>query len=914
MHKKFCGLYIEYIFEYIIETLKEKEDYHFDSEKIEYVKEIIEKEIFQRVFKSLLYCMNVERLDGNLYGNTSEERYEMFSNTRYCIETMGKNFPTMKYQIYDEMARKCVYIMEVIDELENNKNKIGRYFGINPEEIVQVQNSGDWHDSECVLIFTFKSQDKIIYKPTRGENLQFMKGLMDYFFEPAYAEQYIGLCIREGTWVKYVKHIELTNPRKVEQFYYNYGKVLFVAYILGMNDIHYENLIACGEYPVITDVETIFSSYLFFDTHTFFYDAQYKAVKELLYGTMATGMLPIFSMTDYFGGDVSCLSNKGIKLIVEKIKNEYRDDMYICTAPEMIVEHKHLPNHKIDPLMYGKQIVQGFEEAGITFQEKKAEIKNYILNNMEKVESRIILNMTKGYSKIVRIKSDPRYRHDPELFRHLLTTLKRSNQFNPEVYEQEVTELCRSNIPSFYWKMDMNYVYGLNSGQKKKILDLPIFSKERLSEILEYQVNIQMLEKQRQLIYDAILSNIALGIEYEKMKINMKQYGDIHAKKMLRSNIDQNCIVGSDGTISWLGLMVNDKEQLEYAMLDWSLYSGIIGIGYMYISEYDKDQDVLAKDMLQRIVCTLAKSCDLGVFKEYDISYFCGLTGIYAFLKQIKARNIIEPDSIGKYIKDIQEAIRNNIVKTSSYDTMAGIHSAVIYYFGCCKQDTFSREILSSIEDYFLNSFKIDDMKRNFNYASFAHGYSGVMTSIMCMLQYKYDVKLEKILCELWKQEKELHIEKFVWKDMRTHHIVHSHYWCHGSLGIMMARLIWKKFRFDKKFAEDISEENLEEMLSKYKEELLNKKFQSKNYSLCHGNFALVDFLISYRKILGTDERIDAYIEEIIEHGKESGYSCVGAPGAINSIGFMVGEAGIQYTENRIENSKLYSVLMLETV
>lgn len=35
---------------------------------------------------------------------------------------------------------------------------------------------------------------------------------------------------------------------------------------------------------------------------------------------MATGMLPIFSMTDYFGGDVSCLSNKGIQLIVEKLK------------------------------------------------------------------------------------------------------------------------------------------------------------------------------------------------------------------------------------------------------------------------------------------------------------------------------------------------------------------------------------------------------------------------------------------------------------------------------------------------------------------------------------------------------------------------------------------------------------------
>lgn len=95
------------------------------------------------------------------------------------------------------------------------------------------------------------------------------------------------------------------------------------------------------------------------------------------------------------------------------------------------------------------------------------------------------------------------------------------------------------------------------------------------------------------------------------------------------------------------------------------------------------------------------KSYDLGLFKEYDISYFCGLTGIYAFLKQIRDRNIIETDIIEKYIKNIQEEIRNNIVKTSSYDTLAGIHSAIIYYFGCYEQDTFSREILSSIEEYF---------------------------------------------------------------------------------------------------------------------------------------------------------------------------------------------------------------------
>lgn len=61
------------------------------------------------------------------------------SVNREYIEAMGKNFPTMRNQIYDEMAHKCVYVMEVIRELENNKNKIGRHFGINREKLYKCK-------------------------------------------------------------------------------------------------------------------------------------------------------------------------------------------------------------------------------------------------------------------------------------------------------------------------------------------------------------------------------------------------------------------------------------------------------------------------------------------------------------------------------------------------------------------------------------------------------------------------------------------------------------------------------------------------------------------------------------------------------------------------------------------------------
>ena len=720
---------------------------------------------------------------------------------------------------------------------------------------------------------------------------------------------------KEGIWVKFVEHVEVHRRREIEQFYYNYGKILFIVYLLGINDMHYENLIAHGEYPIITDVETIFSSYLFFYTHKFEYDAQYKAVQRLLYGVMATGMVPIFSMTEYFGGDVSCLSNKGIRIEVEKVKNEYRDDMFIYTAPEIITRFSHLPNQEIDPLFYGTHITRGFEEAGDIFQNKKIKIVNYILDNLAIIESRIILNMTKGYSKIVRIKSEPRYRHDPALFGQLLLNLKRRNQFNKAVYEHEVEELCRSNIPSFYWKMDFNYVYGCYLAEKRKILELREFTKDTLIEILEHQTEQEMLSRQKKLINDSIVSSIALGIEYRNMEcIPTEQLCTVGAEDLLRKNIDNNRIEGTDGTISWIGLMVNDKEQLEYAILDWSLYSGLVGIGYMYISEYISNADELSMKLAKQIYYTITRACDLGTFNEYNISYFCGLTGIYAFLTKIRDYEIVDSSNVDIYIEKLKKMIRSNLVKTNRYDTLSGIHSAVIYLFGRYNTDVFAKEFIPVIAEYFLAGFEISIMKSNFNYASFAHGYSGVLTSVMCMNRIAQSTKFKSIGEKLWEDESKLYAGEFKWKDLRSNDIIYSHFWCHGSCGIMLSRLIWKKYCFLKDGIIDMNDEELKINLQQYKIQICNKGFNSQNYSLCHGNIAFIDYIISYEKIFGKDEDISQYILHTIKLGKEQGYSCVGALGAINSIGFMVGESGIQYLLNRNINIELPSILAIETL
>lgn len=147
---------------------------------------------------------------------------------------------------------------------------------------------------------------------------------------------------------------------------------------------------------------------------------------------------------------------------------------------------------------------------------------------------------------------------------------------------------------------------------------------------------------------------------------------------------------------------------------------------------------------------------------------------------------------------------------------------------------------------------------------------------------------------------------------MRRKEIKYSHYWCHGSLGIMYSRLIWKTLNLINELDIEISNPTL--ALEEYKNQISLGVLDSQNYSLCHGNFAFVDFLISYKKIFGNDQNISDYIAKIKNDGEKYGFSCIGAPGAINSIGYMVGESGIQYLLNRIENSNNPSILSIEII
>ena len=146
--KRFCVLYIEYIYRYIVKKLEKEEKINIEFLYSDIIKNLFEKEIFIKCFKSLVYCMNLERVTGNLVGDTPEERYSFFANTDYSITAMEKTFPLMKLQIYSEIKEKLVYILNVISSFKSDERKICKYFFGTEKENIDTS----MHDVDrCIL-------------------------------------------------------------------------------------------------------------------------------------------------------------------------------------------------------------------------------------------------------------------------------------------------------------------------------------------------------------------------------------------------------------------------------------------------------------------------------------------------------------------------------------------------------------------------------------------------------------------------------------------------------------------------------------------------------------------------------------------------------------------------------------------
>lgn len=156
------------------------------------------------------------------------------------------------------LTRTELHKLEIADMLVGNSGDLqvltGASFGI----------SDPHNNGRTAAILSF-GQHKLVYKPRSLQPELFFASLLNKVSERACGlsnYQTKILSFEDYGFMEFVEHDPCSNVEGVEHYFIRFGVLTAVAHALGCCDLHHENIIASGQYPIVVDAEPLFRARL----------------------------------------------------------------------------------------------------------------------------------------------------------------------------------------------------------------------------------------------------------------------------------------------------------------------------------------------------------------------------------------------------------------------------------------------------------------------------------------------------------------------------------------------------------------------------------------------------------------------------------------------------------------------------
>lgn len=167
-------------------------------------------------------------------------------------------------------------------------------------------------------------------------------------------------------WEEYVEHVPCIFEDELKEYYKRLGLIICANYMLNVHDVHNENIIASGAFPIVIDAETLLKNNEPFNHHSIA-----EVTLNQIRGTvMAQGILPqhFKRKSGHQSIDLSGMSNDVGKEYPRKVPvlfHPKRSDMKCVYDYPKEVSKQNLPLLNTDvkrPIYYVDYILEGFEQ------------------------------------------------------------------------------------------------------------------------------------------------------------------------------------------------------------------------------------------------------------------------------------------------------------------------------------------------------------------------------------------------------------------------------------------------------------------------------------------------------------------------------------------------------------------------
>lgn len=284
--------------------------------------------------------------------------------------------------------------------------------GQDPGQVTRVRvGLGEQHRrGRSVAVLTFASGARVVYKPRDlGAHTTFATAVRWLnTVAPGIDLATVAAVRGDGYgWLEFVEPSPLADHAAADRFYRRQGALLVLLHALHAADMHFENVVARGDQPLLVDTETLFHPSLTIPS-----GAPDPAARTLADSVHRTGLLPIMTVGEDGGVDLSGLGGAAVDVVADWAPDEHGALHRIRRTVRRTAGN--LPTadgSPVDVADHETALLSGFRQAYDAIVRHRAEFTD-LLTAAGDVEVRIVARNSAGYARLLTESTRPELARD----------------------------------------------------------------------------------------------------------------------------------------------------------------------------------------------------------------------------------------------------------------------------------------------------------------------------------------------------------------------------------------------------------------------------------------------------------------------------------------------------------------------
>lgn len=868
-----------------------------------------EKELLALSLKALIFDLHEEKKKRIFEGDSPEARFRFYIATRFStaqsVETFLEEYPVLWRLLAERLQFHIDNFFLFITSLEESFEALKELFKLSTPAHILIDSWGnsDSHEKAKTVILFQINQQKLVFKYKNLEVGQRWNEFLSIIEQHTNSSFYqLKRHTSEAyTIEEFVETVSCVSQKEVSDYYYSFGEYTAICYFLCGSDFHAENIIACGDKPVLIDIETLLQN------ESPLVESDSLCDKEMLkknQSVVSTSLLPITCFTNRiepevkiknerigemnmsgFSGDKQLLPFKVLTLVEENTDNVHFE--YVEHYSEEKQNIPILNGEKVDPQNYVNSVIKGFVAQYDFFVSNKQFLVSKIKEVFENTKVRCILKPTQQYYDMLGYSNHSSCMKDYLEREKLFENYWAFSYKDKRAIHHEIEDLLINDIPIFFTNVSTNSLFTSRGEEIRNYYSMTSLDRlqNRIEALSEEDKNYQLV-----MLSSSLKNNCNERFSYKLSESPKKQIEDIVQHILKRGIIDNQ-----QQKVLFLDFILeNEKKIFDVAAINF--YDGLVGI-YVFLlfyNHYYLDQGT--QEMLQALEKELFENI------ETQLTSCSVYVGALSKLVALYYRYFLMQDasSLNLAVSLVTEISSNAVEIDDKVDWLTGISGLISLLAGFYRLT--NNLVFIRLAKQLATQLDLSEIKLN----GVAHGYSGVIVALNELRQLLKETERDpysQMIQECLASER-TGFDGNTWKDFREN-TNYTTQWCHGCTGIGLARLELIKSKFSNMLL-------MTELIACVDNVLMT---DLKDDCLCHGNTGSYIFLSEvYKTGYMNKERNNQIYKRLAEIECKLLFEAVTIEGmkGYPNLGLMTGISGIGFHWLRTLQSDVPNLLLLK--